>query len=122
LGQAEPILRVGDLAPVRDFTDVRDTVDAYWTVAANGAPGEIYNVSSNHPVSMEEIVTLLCELAGVKVQIIVDPQKVRPIETLRLYGSSSKIRALGWEPRIPFEQTLRDILDWWLTALAGNQA
>jgi nucleoside-diphosphate-sugar epimerase len=71
---------------------------------------------------MEEIVTLLCELAGVEVQIVVDPEKVRPIETLRLYGSSSKLRALGWEPRIPFEQTLGDILDWWLTALAGNQA
>lgn len=122
LGQAEPILRVGDLAPIRDFTDVRDTVEAYWTVAEKGAPGEIYNVSSNRPFSMEEIVTQLCELAGVEVRVVVDPQKVRPIETLRLYGSSAKIRALGWEPRISFKQTLSDILDWWLTALAANPA
>jgi GDP-D-mannose dehydratase len=48
----------------------------------------------------------------------VDPEKFRPIETLRLYGDSSKLRALGWKPRIKLEQTLKDILDCWLLALA----
>jgi GDP-4-dehydro-6-deoxy-D-mannose reductase len=68
---------------------------------------------------MQEIVSTLCKLAGVQVRIEVDPKKFRPIETLRLFGNSSKVRALGWKPRIELEQTLKDILDWWLTDLAG---
>ena len=121
LGQAEPVLHVGNLAPVRDFTDVRDTVEAYWMVAAQGVPGEVYNVGSHRPISMKEIVSMLCNLAGVKVRIEVDPEKFRPIETLRLFGNSSKVRALGWKPRIELEQTLKDILDWWLAALAEGK-
>lgn len=121
LGQTEPILHVGNLAAVRDFTDVRDTINAYWTAATKGIPGEIYNVGSHHPVSMQEIVSMLCDLAGVQVQIEVDPKKFRPIETLRLFGDASKIRALGWNPQIEFRQTLKDILDWWLAALDGGQ-
>ena len=107
--------------PVRDFTDVRDTVEAYWKVATQGVSGEIYNVSSNRPVSMHEILTMLCELAGVDVRIEVDPQKFRPIETLRLFGDSSKMRALGWTPHIELKESLRDILDYWLAALAEGK-
>jgi GDP-4-dehydro-6-deoxy-D-mannose reductase len=118
LGQAEPVLHVGNLAPVRDFTDVRDTVEAYWTIANLGVPGETYNVSSGNPLSMQQIVSMLCDLGGVQVRIEVDQEKFRPIETLRLFGDSSKIRALGWKPRIEFQRTLKDILDYWLAALA----
>jgi GDP-4-dehydro-6-deoxy-D-mannose reductase len=118
LGKAEPVLHVGNLAPVRDFTDVRDTVEAYWIVATEGVPGEVYNVSSQRPISMQDIVNLLCDLAGVQVRIEVDSEKYRPIETKRLFGDSSKLRALGWKPRIELEQTLKDILDWWLAGLA----
>ncbi len=118
LGQAEPVLHVGNLAAVRDFTDVRDTVEAYWMVATQGIPGQVYNVSSQRSISMQEIVSMLCNLAGVQVRIEVDWEKFRPIETLRLFGNSSKVHALGWKPRIELEQTLKDILDWWLAALA----
>jgi GDP-4-dehydro-6-deoxy-D-mannose reductase len=118
LGHAEPVLRVGNLAVVRDFTDVRDTVEAYWTVATEGVPGEVYNVSSHRPVSIQQIVTMLCDLAGIDARIEVDQDKLRPIETLRLSGNSSKIRALGWNPSIELERTLKDILDYWLTILA----
>jgi len=117
LGQAEPILHVGNLAPIRDFTDVRDTVEAYWMVATQGVSGEIYNVSSNRPLSIQEVVLMLCKLANIEVSIMVDEEKIRPIETLRLFGNSSKIRALGWKPRIEFEQTLKDILEYWLSVL-----
>jgi GDP-4-dehydro-6-deoxy-D-mannose reductase len=117
LGLADPVLHVGNLAPVRDFTDVRDTVEAYWIVATQGVPGEIYNVGSQHPIRMQEIVSKLCMLADVQVRIEVDPQKFRPIETQCLFGNSSRISALGWKPRIKLEQTLKDILDWWLINL-----
>lgn len=120
LGQADTALHVGNLAPVRDFTDVRDTVEAYWIVAMQGVPGEVYNVSSHRPVSMQEIVSILCDVAGVQVRIQVDQEKFRPIETLRLFGDSSKVRALGWKPRIGLEETLKDILDYWLAVLAAD--
>jgi len=67
---------------------------------------------------MQEIVSMLCTLAGVRLSIEVDPEKFRPIETLRLFGDSSKIRSLGWKPSIELEQTMKDILDWWMAALA----
>jgi GDP-4-dehydro-6-deoxy-D-mannose reductase len=118
LGRAAPVLHVGNLAPIRDFTDVRDTVRAYWIVAMQGVPGEIYNVSSQDPTSIQEIVSLLCDLAGIQVRIEVDQEKFRPIETLRLFGNSSKVRALGWKPHIGFEETLNDTLDYWLAVIA----
>jgi len=121
LGQVEPVLHVGNLAAVRDFTDVRDTVEAYRVVATRGTPGAVYNVSSQHPLSMQEIVSVLCNLAGIQIRVEVDPEKCRPIETLRLLGDSSKMRALGWKPQIEFKQTLQDILDWWLAALAEGE-
>jgi len=118
LGHSEPLLRVGNLAPVRDFSDVRDTVAAYFEIAMNGTPGEVYNVSSDRPVSMQEILTSLCSLAEIQPRIEVDQEKFRPVESLSLYGNSAKLRALGWNPCIPIEQTLREILDYWLSVLA----
>ena len=118
LGQAEPVLNVGNLSAVRDFTDVRDTVEAYWIVASLGTPGEVYNVCSNCHFSIEEVVSMLCRIADVRVSIKVDSEKFRTVETARLFGNPSKVLALGWEPRIGFDQTLRDILDSWLTVLA----
>jgi GDP-4-dehydro-6-deoxy-D-mannose reductase len=120
LGQAAPVLHVGALAPVRDFTDVRDTVEAYWIAATLGVPCEIYNVSSHRPISIQEVISMLCDIAGVRVRIESDQEKLRPIETLRLLGNSSKIRSLGWQPSFGLDQTLRDILDYWLSALARN--
>lgn len=118
LGRSEPLLRVGNLAAVRDFSDVRDTVAAYFELAMKGSPGEVYNVSSDRPVSMQEILTSLCRLAEIQPRIEVDQEKFRPVESLSLYGNSAKLRAVGWNPRIPIEQTLREILDYWLSVLA----
>jgi GDP-4-dehydro-6-deoxy-D-mannose reductase len=117
---ADAVLHVGNLAAVRDFTDVRDTVAAYFAIAAKGVPGEMYNVSSGSPVSMQDIVSSLCRLAGIQPRIEVDQEKLRSVETLRLHGDSSKIRALGWAPQIPLEQTLSDILDYWIAVLSGT--
>lgn len=123
LGMEPPILQVGNLAAVRDFTDVRDTVEAYWTVATTGVPGQIYNVSSNHGISMQKMLAAMCEIAGVDVQIEIDPKKFRPIETLRLLGDSAKIRKLGWVPRIELRETLKDVLDYWIASMApGRQS
>jgi GDP-4-dehydro-6-deoxy-D-mannose reductase len=112
--QAPAVLRTGNLEPERDFTDVRDVVEAYWTVATRGKPGEIYNIASGQPRSIRAIVSCLCELAAVNVAVETDPARVRSVEVMRLLGNAAKIRALGWEPRIPLRKSLADILEYWL--------
>jgi GDP-4-dehydro-6-deoxy-D-mannose reductase len=99
----------------RDFTDVRDVARAYRLLAAHGRRGAIYNVSSGRSVSAAEQVALLAELvAPVELEHVVDPARVRAHEVMDLRGSTERIRAeTGWQPEIPFRETMRDMLRWW---------
>ncbi|MEE8137566.1 MAG: GDP-mannose 4,6-dehydratase [Thermoanaerobaculia bacterium] len=113
-GLQEPVIRVGNLDAVRDFTDVRDMVRAYWLAAARGRPGEAYNIASGKGIKIRELLDRLLDLSQVKVEIEVDPQRLRPSDVEVLVGDCSKFRAdTGWEPAIPFDQTLKDLLDYW---------
>lgn len=114
LGLAEPVIRVGNLDAVRDFTDVRDMVRAYWLAIQRGKPGEVYNIATGNGITIRELLDRLIAMASVEVTIETDPTRLRPSDVEILIGDSSKFRAdTGWEPRIPFEQTLRDTLDFW---------
>jgi GDP-4-dehydro-6-deoxy-D-mannose reductase len=99
----------------RDFTDVRDVARAYRLLAAHGRQGEIYNVSSGSSLSAAQQVELLAELvAPVDLEHVVDASRVRAHEVMDLRGSNERIRAeVGWEPEIPFRETMRDTLHWW---------
>jgi GDP-4-dehydro-6-deoxy-D-mannose reductase len=99
----------------RDFTDVRDVARAYRLLAAHGRRGEIYNVSSGISRSAAEQVQLLGELiAPAELEHVVDPDRVRAHEVMDLRGSNDKIAAeTGWQPEIPFRQTMHDTLRWW---------
>jgi GDP-4-dehydro-6-deoxy-D-mannose reductase len=113
---------VGNLDAVRDFTDVRDMVRAYWLAAEKGRPGEVYNIASGRGISVREVLQTILDLAKVKVQVEVDPERLRPSDVEILIGDSAKFRAdTGWEPRIPFEQTVRDLLDYWRETLARRR-
>lgn len=113
-GFTEPVLKVGNLDAVRDFTDVRDMVRAYWLAVIKGRPGEVYNIASGHGITIRELLDRLIDLVGVKVRVETDPTRLRPSDVEILIGDSTKFRAdTGWEPRIPFDQTLRDLLDYW---------
>ncbi|MBN1249884.1 MAG: GDP-mannose 4,6-dehydratase [Anaerolineae bacterium] len=113
-GQRDPVLRVGNLAPARDFTDVRDVVRAYRLVLASGQPGEVYNVASGHPQTIQSIVDQLRSLAAVDIAVEVDPERYRPADIPVIYGDASKLRAdTGWLPQIAMEQTIRDVLAEW---------
>lgn len=103
----------------RDFTDVRDVARAYRRLAAVAAPG-VYNVSSGHSISAAEQVALLASLiAPVRVAHTVDPARVRAHEVMDLRGSSARLRtATGWQPEIPFRQTMLDTIEWWKHELA----
>lgn len=105
---------VGNLDIVRDFTDVRDTVRGYWLALEKGKPGEVYNICSGKGHKIKDVLYTLLELSGVKAKIKQDPAKTRPSDVPVLIGDATKLKnATGWKPQIPFEQTLKDILDFW---------
>jgi len=113
-GVAEPVLRVGDLSPVRDFLDVRDVVRAYVLLVEQGRPGEAYNVASGRGIAIQEILDQLLDLSSVDVTVETDPDRLRPADMKVLIGDISKLRAAtGWEPGFTLRQTLSDLLDEW---------
>lgn len=122
LGMQEPVIRVGNLDAVRDFTDVRDMVRAYWLAVTKGKPGEVYNIATGEGIVIRDLLNKIVDLAKVEVKIETDPARLRPSDVEILIGDSSKFRAdTGWEPRIPFDQTVRDLLDHWRRTLKLRQ-
>jgi GDP-4-dehydro-6-deoxy-D-mannose reductase len=115
VGAREPVIRVGDLKPRRDYSDVRDIVRGYWSLLESGEPGEVYNLSSGRSWAIQQVLDFLLEQSKVKpIAVEVDPSRLRPSDVMVLEGDSSKIqRATGWQVQIPFERTLRDLLDYW---------
>lgn len=112
-GKQEPVIRHGNLDAVRDFTDVRDMVRAYWLAVTKGTPGEVYNIATGSGITIRALLDKLIALANVQVRTEVDPTRLRPSDVEILIGDASKFRAdTGWEPTIPFDQTLKDLLDY----------
>ncbi len=105
----KPVMHVGNLSAERDFLDVRDVVRGYITLAQSGAPGEIYNVCSGVPVSIQAILRSLIQIAQTPVEIREDSAKMRPAEVRQFYGDNSKLRGLGWKPTFTLERSLREI-------------
>jgi len=120
---AEPQLSVGNLEAVRDFTDVRDVVDAYVALMEEGASGDVYNVASGHGRSMREILEALLARASVKIRVHTDAARMRPHDIPTSIGNASKLqRTTGWRPRISFEQMLDDLLDYWRSTVRVTPA
>jgi GDP-4-dehydro-6-deoxy-D-mannose reductase len=123
LGLQEPVIRVGNMEAIRDFTDVRDMVRAYWLAVTKAKLGEVYNIATGRGIHIREMLDLVLSFSRVKVTTEVDPARLRPSDVEILIGDSSKFRAdTGWEPRIPFEQTVRDLLDYWRKVLTERKA
>jgi GDP-4-dehydro-6-deoxy-D-mannose reductase len=116
-GRLEPVIRVGNLESRRDLTDVRDTMRAYRALAERGTPGCAYNVCSGRAYRMRDLLDQLVARARVTVTVQPDPERFRPNDTPLLLGDLSRIRqATGWEPLVPIEHTLHDLLDYWRRA------
>jgi len=115
LGRHEPVLYVGNLKARRDYTDVRDIVRGYWMLLHQGEPGEVYNLCSGRAWAIQEILDfLLTQSTGCNIEVRQDPNRLRPSDVPVLYGSAEKIRRrTGWEPEIPFEKSLRDLIEYW---------
>lgn len=113
-GARAPVLYVGNLSAQRDFTDVRDMMRAYHLALERGVPGEVYNIGSGRAWSIQQVLDLMLKQSRVAIRVQQDPARLRPSDTPVMYCDSSKFRAqTGWEPMIPLEQSLRDILDYW---------
>ena len=109
-----PVLYVGDLTTKRDWVDVRDVVRGYWLALEKGVPGEVYNVGSGTTRTIRSMLDLLLSMSSVNIEVRQEPARLRPSDIPVLWADDSKFRAqTGWEPRIPFEQTMCDLLDYW---------
>ena len=113
-GQRPPVIHVGDLNPKRDFTDVRDIVRAYWLSLEHCSLGEVYNVASGKAYRIKEVLKILLDNSGQDIEVVEDPERLRPSDVPLLLGDNSRFcKATGWVPEIPFEQTAKDLLDYW---------
>jgi GDP-4-dehydro-6-deoxy-D-mannose reductase len=121
-GLRPPLLKVGNLEAVRDFTDVRDVVRAYWLLLERGEAG-VYNVCSGRGRRIRELLDLLLAQSTTRVEVRVDPDRLRPSDVPVQVGDPARLRAAtGWEPVIPLEQTLRDLLEDWRERTTRAQA
>jgi GDP-4-dehydro-6-deoxy-D-mannose reductase len=116
-----PVLHVGNLEAVRDFADVRDVVRAYWLLLEKGEGGTVYNVCTGRGRRVGELLDLLLAASRVPVEVRVDHARLRPSDVPVQVGDPSRLRAAtGWEPRIPLERTLADLLDDWRARTATS--
>jgi GDP-4-dehydro-6-deoxy-D-mannose reductase len=122
-GRRPPRVAVGNLDAVRDFLDVDDVIAAYLLLLDPARPAGLYNVASGVGRTVREVLEALIDLAGLRgrreaLEIEVDPGRWRPTD--RAVGDAARLRAAtGWEPRIPFESTLRALLDAWRAELSA---
>jgi GDP-4-dehydro-6-deoxy-D-mannose reductase len=116
-------IRAGDLRPKRDYTDVRDVARAYYAIILRGKSGTVYNVCSGQSYSGQEIVNQLIQLAKAPISVSADPMKIRPSEVMNVSASHRRLSDdTGWQPRIPLEQTLAEVMNDWRRRLANESA
>lgn len=121
-GQREPVLHVGNLDAERDFTDVRDMVRAYFLALERGEPGEVYNIGRGNAVSIRSVLDLLLEQSHTPIRVEQDTARLRPSDTPVLYCRADKFRTrTGWQPAIPLETSLQDILNYWRERISSRK-
>jgi GDP-4-dehydro-6-deoxy-D-mannose reductase len=109
---------IGNLTPLRDVTDVRDVVRAYRLLMVDGEPGAVYNVCRGAAVSVQDIAEALLAMARRPMHLVSDPALQRPVDIPVLVGDNGALRRMtGWEPTIPLDQTLADVLADWRSRL-----
>jgi GDP-4-dehydro-6-deoxy-D-mannose reductase len=114
-GLRPAVVRVGDLKPRRDYSDVRDIVRGYWLLLERGEPGEVYNLCSGRSWAIQQVLDFLLAQSTVKhIEVAPDPLRLRPSDVMVLEGDPSKVeKATGWRAEIPFERTLVELLEYW---------
>ncbi len=104
---------VGNLNGVRDFVDIDDAISAIWYIAKKGKTGEVYNLSSGNGVAVAKVLKIMTSLSDKKIKIISDSKLFRPIDEDFKVGDNSKLKELGWKPKVPLVETLEKTLNFW---------
>lgn len=118
----KPVVYVGNLEAKRDFSDVRDVVKGYWLALEKGKPGEVYNLASGKMWAIKEVLDFLLSMSSATICVKEDPARLRPSDVPFLCGDSTLFRTeTGWDPQIPLEQTLRDLLNYWREHVHGSR-
>lgn len=113
-GDAPARLRVGNLKPRRDFTDVRDLVRALTLLVDRGSPGEVYNIASGNIYRVSDLLDVILDMATVEVEVAPDPDLMRPSDEPVIAGSNARlVRDTGWRPEIAIERTISDMFGFW---------
>jgi len=114
-GVAPKVIKVGNLKSVRTFLDVKDAVGAYWMLVQKCKPGEVYNIGGVETMTVGEMLDKLIKLSTVQgISVEVDPARLRPSDvTLQIPSIDKFSKETGWKPTIAFEQTLKDLLEYW---------
>jgi GDP-4-dehydro-6-deoxy-D-mannose reductase len=121
-GKIDPEIKVGNLQAERDFSDVRDVVRGYKLLLESDTR-ETYNISSGKAYSIRSVLDMLLEKSETDIKVIVDEEKLRPIDTPVIIGDNSKIKKdLGWSPKYSFEQTLENLLEYWRKKINSDKA
>ena len=111
---AIPVLKVGNLDTLRDFTDVRDIVRGYVMLLENGKIGESYNIGSGNVIKVKDILKKLISLSYKEIKVEIDKEKFRPVDVPIVQCDNSKIKEdTGWKPEISIDETLKDVLEYW---------
>ena len=115
-----PVTKVGNLDSLRTFADVRDAVHAYYLLVTHDpVAGEYYNIGGSHSCTIGEMLGALISLSGSEIKVEVESERLRPIDADLQIPDTSKFKAhTGWEPTIPFETTMLDLLDYWRARIA----
>jgi len=112
----ENALKLGNLSPTRDLTFVKDTANGFYEIAcAEGLFGEITNIGMSEEITIGNLVSLIADLIGAKVEIISDEQRIRPdkSEVERLFCNNKKIVAnTSWKPYYTLESGLKETINW----------
>jgi GDP-4-dehydro-6-deoxy-D-mannose reductase len=106
-------LDVGNLEVVRDFLDREDAVRALWRLAEKGVPGQTYNVCSGTGHKIGTVLEGLLRMGFRPTPVEHDPALLRTADEPVLVGDNSRLRALGWIPRVPLDDSLSCILGYW---------
>lgn len=122
-GLTEMTMTTGDLSIIRDFSDVRDVVKAYYMLLKKGHKGEIYNICSGIPTRLSEIIDLTSSILDIKVNTIVSPKLIRPNDNPLILGDNTKLRNhTGWSNTYLLKESIMDILNYWKNLLTENNA
>jgi len=108
-------IKIGNLSPKRDFIYIDDVIRAFQIVIKNLKGFNIYNVGLERSYSIQEICNILKKLSGKKISIVTDKTKLRKNDIKNVVSDCSKIKKLGWKPKISINKGLELTLNWYIT-------